>query len=164
LPPFESFDDETVEVIESVGSVVVAFQVIVIVALSPGERNGAVQVTVWPAGEPQEIRLLVPTKVAVEEEMVLLTATFVAVAGPLLLTTTVKATGLPASTLFGDTETATVTSPVAAAIGTLAEFVELQEPAVTMTPRVTLPLEPAVKEMALVDWPAVIVPLPMLQL
>jgi hypothetical protein len=164
LPPFESFDEDTVDVIESAASVVVAFQVIVTVALSPGERNGAVQVTVCPAGDPQEIRLLVPTNVAVGDETVLLTTTFVAVAGPLLLTTMVKATALPAATLVGDALTETDTSPVAETIGTFAEPVALHEPPATVTPRVTLPLGPAVKEMAFVAWPAVIEPLPIVQL
>lgn len=160
LAPFVSFDDVTVDAIVSAGSVVVAFQVIVIVALSPGERNGVVQVTVGPAGEPQEMRLLVATKVAVGEEMVLLTETFIAVAGPLLLTTIVNATGLLALTLFGDALTETVRSPLAATIGTVAEPVAVHEPPVAVTPRVTLPLEPAVKEMAFVPCPAVMVPLP----
>jgi hypothetical protein len=135
------------------------------VAASPGERNGAVQLIVWPEGEPQlNATLLTPASVAVADETVLLTAMLLAPAGPLLLTVIVKATGSPALTLFGDAVIDSATSAVAMAIGTVAELLELQEPLVAVTPRVTLPLAPAVKEIAFVPAPAVIVPLPMVQL
>jgi hypothetical protein len=50
-----------------------------------------------------------------------------------------------------------------AVIGTVALPVLVQEPLVTVMPRVTLPDVPAVKVMAFVPWPAVIVPLPIVQ-
>ena len=65
---------------------------------------------------------------------------------------------------FGQTEAGPVMPTVTAAeIDTDALPVELHEPEVTLTPRATLPEAPAVKVMALVPWPAVMVPLVMVQ-